>query len=116
MIWNVRKECLSADEREAVQLKRLQNMLGSVKGAVPHYRRALTDVEPQDLKSMAELARLPFTVKDDLREIPAKVKNTPKWKFAELPRQACSRRRTEGILPDGAEVAPGLRCVLNLRG
>ena len=52
----------------------------------------------------------------DLEGIPAKVKNTPKWKFAELPRQACSRRRTEGILPDGAEVAPGLRCVLNLRG
>jgi len=50
------------------------------------------------------------------QEIPAKVKNTPKSKFAELPRQACSRRRTEGILPDGAEVAPGLRCVLNLRG
>ena len=49
-------------------------------------------------------------------DIPAKVKKTPKWKFAELPRQACSRRRTEGILPDGAEVAPGLRCVLNLRG
>ena len=49
-------------------------------------------------------------------DIPAKVGNTPKWKFAELPRQACSRRRTEGILPDGAEVAPGLRCVPNLRG
>ncbi len=48
--------------------------------------------------------------------IPAKVMNTPKWKFAELPRQACSRRRTKCILPDGAEVAPGLRCVLNLRG
>jgi phenylacetate-CoA ligase len=68
MIWNVRKECLSADEREAVQLKRLQNMLGRVKGAVPHYRRKLADVEPQDLRSMADLAKLPFTVKDDLRE------------------------------------------------
>lgn len=68
MIWDVRKECMSADEREALQVKRLQNMLGRVKGAVPHYRRKLADVDPQDIQSLADLAKLPFTTKDDLRE------------------------------------------------
>jgi len=71
---------------------------------------AYNDIEPPD-REVPEKVGLTFE-----QGIPAKVKNTPKWKFAELPRQACSRRRTEGILPDGAEVAPGLRCVLNLRG
>jgi phenylacetate-CoA ligase len=70
MIWDVANECMSADEREALQVRRLQAMLGRVKGVVPFYHAKLAeaDVDPQDTKSRSDLARLPFTVKDDLRD------------------------------------------------
>ena len=70
MIWDVRNECMSVDERQAIQVKRLQAMIGRVKGAVPFYNRVLTeaDVNPQDIKNLADLANLPFTTKDDLRD------------------------------------------------
>lgn len=70
MIWDVRNECMSVDERQAIQVKRLQAVVGRSKGAVPFYNRVLTeaDVNPQDIKSLDELANLPFTTKDDLRE------------------------------------------------
>ncbi len=70
MIWDVRNECMSSDERQAIQVKRLQAMIGRVKGAVPFYNRVLTeaDINPQDITSLDDLAELPFTTKDDLRQ------------------------------------------------
>jgi len=70
MIWDVHHECMSADEREALQVRRLQAMLGRVQGAVPLYRRRLADAgcDPGDIRRLADLAQLPFTVKDDLRD------------------------------------------------
>jgi len=68
MIWDVRSECMSADEREAIQVRRLQAMLGRVKAAVPCYAELLADVAPQDIQSLSDLGKLPFTTKDDLRE------------------------------------------------
>jgi len=70
MIWDVRNECMSIDEREAIQVKRLQAMVGRAKGAVPFYHHVLTeaDVESQDIKRLQDLAQLPFTTKDDLRD------------------------------------------------
>ena len=68
MVWDVRHECMSADEREALQVKRLRSMLGRVKAAVPLYHRKLKDIDPHDIRSIADLAGLPFTVKDDLRD------------------------------------------------
>ncbi len=68
MIWDVRSECMSADEREALQVRRLQAMLGRVKAAVPCYTELLAEVDPQDIQSLSDLGKLPFTTKDDLRE------------------------------------------------
>ncbi len=68
MIWDVRNECMSADEREAIQARRLQAMLGRAKAAVPCYSKLLADVNPQDIHSLSDLAELPFTTKDDLRD------------------------------------------------
>ena len=67
MIWDVRNECMSPDERRAIQLKRLKAMLGRVKAAVPLYHGKLKDIDPADIQSLDDLPRLPFTVKDDLR-------------------------------------------------
>jgi len=68
MIWDVRNECMSREERETIQVKRLKAMLGRVKAAVPFYHGQLKDIDPAEIGSLADLARLPFTVKDDLRD------------------------------------------------
>jgi phenylacetate-CoA ligase len=70
MIWDIRNECMSVDERQSIQLQRLRAMLGRAKAAVPFYSRKLREagVEAEDIKLPADLASLPFTVKDDLRE------------------------------------------------
>ncbi|MGH3336404.1 MAG: phenylacetate--CoA ligase PaaK, partial [Nocardioides sp.] len=54
---------------EAPQLDRLREILTRAHEHVPHYRRAFTDagVTPDDLHTLADLARFPFTAKDDLR-------------------------------------------------
>jgi phenylacetate-CoA ligase len=59
----------SIDELRALQLARLRETLERVHERVPHYRHAFGAVgmRPADLVSLDELARFPFTVKDDLR-------------------------------------------------
>jgi phenylacetate-CoA ligase len=63
-------ESASRDQLQALQLKRLQWTLRHAYDHVPHYR-ALFDAagfHPNDLTSLSDLARLPFTTKKDLRE------------------------------------------------
>jgi phenylacetate-CoA ligase len=53
----------------AVQLERLRWSLAHAYDNSPHYRAAFdaADVTPADLRSLDDLARFPFTTKDDLR-------------------------------------------------
>jgi phenylacetate-CoA ligase len=62
-------ERASRDEIAALQLTRLRATLENVYANVPHYRRAFDDkgVHPSDLKTLADLAKFPFTGKGDLR-------------------------------------------------
>jgi phenylacetate-CoA ligase len=62
-------EIASRDELEALQLQRLRATLESVHANVPHYRQAFEakGVHPSDLRSLADLAKFPFTTKHDLR-------------------------------------------------
>jgi phenylacetate-CoA ligase len=54
---------------QALQLERLRATVRSAYENVPHYRRAFDEagVRPDDLESLADLARFPFTTKADLR-------------------------------------------------
>ena len=56
-------------ELEALQLARLRTQVARVGERVPFYRERLRQagVGPADLRSLADLRRLPFTVKDDFR-------------------------------------------------
>jgi phenylacetate-CoA ligase len=76
----------TADELRAQQLRLLRETLTRVYEHVPHYRRAFDDagVHPENLRSLADLARFPFTTKDDLRA------NYPFGMFA-VPRGKVSR-------------------------
>jgi len=62
-------ERASRDEIGALQLTRLRATLDDVYANVPHYRRAFDEkgVHPDDLKTLADLAKFPFTGKSDLR-------------------------------------------------
>jgi phenylacetate-CoA ligase len=65
-----RIERASPDELQALQLKRMQWSLQHAYDNVPHYRQAFDDkgVHPSDCKSLADIARFPFTTKQDLRD------------------------------------------------
>jgi len=63
-------ERASRDELQALQLERLKWSLRHAYDHVPHYRRAFDEagVHPDDLKTLADLARFPFTEKKTLRD------------------------------------------------
>jgi phenylacetate-CoA ligase len=67
--WSDTIERASVDQMRALQLDRLKQAVGRAL-AVPHYRQkfAAAGVGPADIKSLVDLARLPFTTKDDLRQ------------------------------------------------
>jgi len=62
-------EHASRDELQALQLQRLQWTLQHAYDHVPHYRQAFDakGVHPSDCKTLADLAKFPFTAKADLR-------------------------------------------------
>ena len=62
-------ETASRDEISALQLQRLRSTLGRAYDLVPHYKQAFdaAGVQPADLKTLADLAKFPFTTKQDLR-------------------------------------------------
>lgn len=63
-------EIASRDEIAALQLERLTWSLRQAYDNVPHYRSAFeaAGVHPDDLTSLEDLARFPFTTKADLRD------------------------------------------------
>jgi phenylacetate-CoA ligase len=63
-------ERASRDELQALQLERLKWSLQHAYDKVPHYRKAFDEagVHPGDLKSLADLAKFPFTEKKTLRD------------------------------------------------
>ncbi len=63
-------ESASIDELRAVQLERMRTSLIHTYENVPHYRKKFDEhgVHPSDLSSLDDLAKFPFTVKQDLRD------------------------------------------------
>lgn len=71
MIWNREAECMSFKERQGLQLERLKSIVTLAYEKVPYYRKRFTaaKVKPSDLQSLKDIQKLPFTSKDDLREV-----------------------------------------------
>ena len=63
-------EKASIDELRHLQLERLKATLRHAYDSVPHYRKKFDarGVRPDDLKRIEDLAKFPFTTKQDLRE------------------------------------------------
>jgi len=60
---------MDRQERESLQLGRLQELVARVAATVPHYRRHFdkSGVQSDSIRSLEDLAKLPFTTKQDLR-------------------------------------------------
>ena len=69
MIWNKVETC-SRSEMQSIQLGRLQKTVNYVYDKNRVYKKRLDEVgvKPSDIKSLDDIRRLPFTVKDDLRD------------------------------------------------
>lgn len=61
------EERLSREEIESLQLIRLRKVIEEAKKS-PFYSRKLKGIEPEDIKELSEVSKLPFTTKEDLRE------------------------------------------------
>ncbi len=70
MYWEPEYETMDRDDLRQLQLERLQATVNRAYMNVPFYRRKLDEigVQPEDIKSLDDIRRLPFTTKDDLRE------------------------------------------------
>ncbi|MDH3997511.1 MAG: phenylacetate--CoA ligase [Desulfuromonadales bacterium] len=68
-IWDPLHECLDRKDLERLQLERLRATLERV-SKVDCYREKFkkSGVKPEDIHSLADIAKLPFTVKDDMRD------------------------------------------------
>ncbi len=69
MIWS-KEETLSRCEIEKLQLERLQETVSRVYEKVAPYREKMdkAGVKPEDIKTLKDLAKLPFVTKQDMRD------------------------------------------------
>ena len=61
-------ETIPRGEMELLQVERLRDCVRRIKSQVPFYRERLAGIEPGSIQSLADLSRLPFTNKQDLRD------------------------------------------------
>lgn len=68
--WNPAYECMQRKEMAGVQTERLVSTVKRVYNNVPFYHDKLqkAGIEPDDIKSLEDLKKLPFTNKQDLRD------------------------------------------------
>lgn len=70
MIWDKEHESMSRADLQALQWQRLKAQVETVYEKVPFYRRAFLEkgLRPDDIRSLADLPKLPFTLKKDFRD------------------------------------------------
>ncbi len=102
-------ERMPRTELAALQLQRLRQTLARAYAKVPHYRRAFdaAGARPDDLKTVADLERFPFTQKTDLRD------HYPFGLFA-VPREAVLRLHASSGTTGRATVVGYTRADLDL--
>lgn len=70
MYWNEEIECMGKEQMRELQSKRLIDTVKRVYENVPFYRKKMEEagVTPEDIRSVDDLHKLPFTTKIDLRD------------------------------------------------
>jgi phenylacetate-CoA ligase len=70
-IWNSSLECLSREELENIQLKKLKEIVYKLYNNTKYYRQKMKEknIKPEDIKTLEDIKKLPYTTKEDLREL-----------------------------------------------
>jgi phenylacetate-CoA ligase len=70
MPWNEKFECMPEAKLQKFQLEKLKETVSWVADKVPFYKKKFKEMgfKPGDIKSLEDVSKLPFTVKNDLRD------------------------------------------------
>lgn len=70
MAWNDEFECMPEEKRKQFQLEKLRETVAWVNSMIPLYKKKFKEagITPEDIASVEDVAKLPFTVKTDLRD------------------------------------------------
>ena len=70
MYYQPEIETMSREDLQALQLERLQALVKRVYEKIPFYKKSFdkAGINPADIKSLSDLTKLPFTVKQDMRD------------------------------------------------
>ena len=70
MPWNDKFECMPLEELKKFQLKKLKETVAWVDKKVPFYQKKFKEmgIKSGDIKKLEDVAKLPFTIKTDLRD------------------------------------------------
>ena len=70
MIWNESIECMERDKLRTLQGIRLKRVVEHVYHNTPFYRKKMQEmgITPDDIESIDDIVKLPFTTKHDLRD------------------------------------------------
>lgn len=70
MYWNETYECMERESLTRLQAERLKETVRRVYQNVPFYRQAMQKkgINPEDIRTLDDLKKLPFTTKQDLRD------------------------------------------------
>lgn len=70
MVWNETMECMDRETMHKIQSARLKKTVEYVYHNTPFYRRKMQElgITPEDIRSVEDIVKLPFTTKLDLRD------------------------------------------------
>ena len=70
MIWNESMECMDRESLRKIQSIRLKKTVERVYHDTPFYRKKMQElgITPDDINSIDDIVKLPFTTKYDLRD------------------------------------------------
>jgi phenylacetate-CoA ligase len=70
MIWNEEAECMEPLEKKKLQLEKLQQVVKRAYHNVPYYQNRFDEagIGPEDIETLSDLEKIPFTTKADLRD------------------------------------------------
>lgn len=70
MIWNEKIETASREDIKKIQLERLKNQVKFTYKNVPFYKKRFDEIglKPEDIQTLEDIQKIPFTVKNDLRD------------------------------------------------
>ena len=89
--WNPRHETMSRDEIDALQVRKLRNLLEWTHAQVPYHAKRLDDagVTPDSIDSLDDLRRLPFMTREEWME--AQLEEPPYGPILAAPKESAIR-------------------------